>query len=145
MGESEIIGLLMEVALVNDYQFAHNAILLASKLYWGQRSKPKYHCFRSEIWPIANWPLSNLICSNAVVIWCLSENELIWVSWGHIGLKEPRNYKLKLGWAQAKSTQSHLDRSIDFCGSRNFLTQTYSESSQNSHLIDVLHYPIVSI
>ena len=134
----------MEVTLVNDYQFAHNVISLASKLYWGQRSKPKYHCFRSEIWPIANWPLSNLICSNAVVIWCLSENELIWVSWGHIGLKQPRNYKLKLVWARAKSTQSLLDRPIDFWGRGNFLTQTYSESSQNSRLIDVLHDHVAS-
>ena len=32
IGESEIIVLLMEVAMVNDYQFAHNFISLAWKL-----------------------------------------------------------------------------------------------------------------
>ena len=48
-GESEIIILLMEVVLVNGYQFAQNEISLASKLYWGQRSEGKSHDFLSEI------------------------------------------------------------------------------------------------
>ena len=128
IGESEIIVLHMEVALVNDYQFAHNVIWLASKLYWGLRSEARYHCFWSKIRSIAKWPLSNIKSSNAFEIWYLSENELIWDFWGHIGLKRPRNHKIKLGWARAKSAQSHLDRSIGFCDGWNFLTQTYSES-----------------
>ena len=47
--------------------------------------------FWSKIWSKVKWPLSNLKCKNAISIWYLSENELIWGIWSHIDLKQPRN------------------------------------------------------
>ena len=119
IGEFEIIVLLMEVALglVCDYQFAHNIILLASKLYSDKRLKSKNQCFCSKIWSITKWPLSNLKCSNAFEIWYLNENKLIWDIWGHIGLKQPRNHKFKIDWAQAFSAEPDLNQNIDFISS----------------------------
>ena len=48
-----------------------------------------------------------------------------------MGLKQPRNSKFKLGWAQAKSTKSHLNSFVDFFGSLSDKNRTYSERSQN--------------
>ena len=39
IGELEVIVLILEVAMVNDYQLAPNIISMTSKLYWGQRPK----------------------------------------------------------------------------------------------------------
>ena len=48
-----------------------------------------------------------------------------------MGHKQPRNSKFKLGWAQAKSTQSHLNSFVDFFGGMSDKNRTYSERSQN--------------
>ena len=138
IGEFYAIFLNMEVTLANGHYYAHNFKFLASKVSWGQRLICKFFCLYSKIRYLIWQPLKCLKWKNAIAIWYLYANELFWDFRGHIDLKQPRNYKFRLGWAQAKSTQSHLGRSIDFCGSRNFLTQTYSESSQNSRLINVL-------
>ena len=39
IGELEVKVLILEVAMVNDYQLAPNIISMTSKLYWGQRPK----------------------------------------------------------------------------------------------------------
>ena len=35
----------MKVALANDFQFAHNIISLASKLYWDSGHSPEFNAF----------------------------------------------------------------------------------------------------
>ena len=44
-----------------------------------------------------------------------------------------------------KSTESHLDRSIDFISDLTFWSRTYSESPQNFRSYDILHVYVVSI
>ena len=46
-------------------------------------------------------------------------------------LKQPRNSKFKLDWAQAKSTKSHLNSFVVFFGGLSDKNRTYSERSQN--------------
>ena len=48
-----------------------------------------------------------------------------------MGLKWPQNRRFKLGWAQAKSTKSHLNSFVDFFGGLSDKKWTYSERSQN--------------
>ena len=99
MGKSEAKVHYIEVTLVHDHQFAHNTISLTSNLYWGQRLISINPCLCSKIWSMTKWPLCSLKCQNAIAIWYLNENELICDFRGHIGLKQPRNYKFKFGWA----------------------------------------------
>ena len=61
-----------------------------------------------------NWPLSNLKWKNAIAIWYLIENELIWGFWGYIDLKQLQNYKFKIVWAQAISAASQINWSVAF-------------------------------
>ena len=86
--------------------------------------KVQKYCFCSKIWSNAKWPLSNRKSSNAFEIWYLSENELIWDFWGHIGLKQPRNHKFKFGWARAKSTRPHINQPVDFFRNHSFKKRT---------------------
>ena len=44
-----------------------------------------------------------------------------------------------------KSTESHLDRSIDFIRGLTFWSRTYSESPQNFRSYDILHDHVVSV
>ena len=55
-----------------------------------------------------------------------------------MGHKQPRNSKFKLGWAQAKSTQSHSNSFVDFIGGLNNKNRTYSERSQNFEEMGIL-------
>ena len=122
VSEFEIFAILMEPTLVNYNQFDHQYDL--PKLKTLLRIEVKV-CFLSKIRSDSNWPLSSLTSQskqNQIEIWYLNDNELIWDFWCLIGPKQPRNYKFELGWVQAKSTQSYLDRFIDFCHGRNFLT-----------------------
>ena len=135
----------MKVALANDYQFAHNIISLASKLYSDKRLKSKNQCFCSKIWSITKWPLSNLKCSNAFEIWYLNENKLIWDIWGHIGLKQPRNHKFKIDWAQAFSAEPDLNQNIDFISSRRCFVCTNNDSWIYYRSFAVLHVSVVII
>ena len=50
-----------------------------------------------------------------------------------MGLKQPQNSKFKLGWAQAKSTQSHLNSFVDFFGGLSDKSRTYSESERSQN------------
>ena len=88
---------------------------------------------------MVKWPLRGLRRKIAIEIWYLNENELIWDFWGHIGLKQPRNHKFEIGYAQAKSAKLQLNQYADFICSHSFFTCTNSESQQNSHSIPVLH------
>ena len=56
------------------------------------------------------------------------ENELLWDFWGHIGLKQPRNHKFEIGYAQAESAKPHLNQYVNFISSRSFFTYANSES-----------------
>ena len=58
----------------------------------------------------------------------LNENELMIYFWGHIGLKQPRNNKFKIDWAQAFSTYPHLKQPVHFISNRSFKMHTNSES-----------------
>ena len=121
----------MKVALTNGNQFAHNMISLASKLYWGKRTKSSNPCFWSKFWSMAKWPLRNLRQENAIKIWYLNENEQIIAFWHHFGLQQPHNNMFKLGWARAKSTQSRLNRSVDLFGGLSAKNGAESECWQN--------------
>ena len=44
-----------------------------------------------------------------------------------------------------KSTESHLDRAVDFISGLTFWSSTYSESPQNFRSYDILHVYVVSI
>ena len=44
-----------------------------------------------------------------------------------------------------KSTESHLDQSVDFISGLNFWSRTYSESPQNFPSIAVLHIFLASL
>ena len=103
------------------------------------KDREQNSCLWSKIQPMTKQPLNNLKCTNAIVISYLSENELIWVIWGHSGLKQPRNCKFKFGWARAVSTGLHLKRSVDFFSGLIIWNRTYSKSPQNLRSYDILH------
>ena len=67
---------------------------------------------------------------NTIEMQYLNENNLISDFWGHIGLKQPQNWKLYFKSAQAFSAQSRLNRYIAFCGGLIYKIWTYSESYQ---------------
>ena len=99
----------------------------------------------SKIQPMTKWPLHNLKCTNAIEIWYLSVNKLIWDIRGHSGLKQPRNCKFKFGWAQAISTDLRLKKAVDFISGLTFINRTYSESPQNSSSYDILHVHVAPL
>ena len=107
----------MEVTMVNYNHYAHDTISLTSKDIWGQRLNRK-------IKSLAKWPLTSLKWQNQIAIWYFNENEVIWNYGGHIGLKQPRNYKFNFGWAWAKSTLPHLNKSVDFTSNRSIKKHT---------------------
>ena len=122
----------MEITLVNDYQFAPNLTSLSSKLFWGQRPKSRNLYFWSKIRIMTNLLLSRLRWKNAIVIWYLNENELIWDFRGHTGLKQTQNLKFDFKSAWAKSTNSCLKLSVDYICGQIFKKWTHSEFLQNS-------------
>ena len=73
-------------------------------------------------------PLRVLRGQNAIEIWYLNENEIIWDFWGHVGLKQPRNHKFEIGYAQVKLVKPHLNQCVDFINSHSFVICTNSES-----------------
>ena len=83
---------------------------------------------KSKIMSMVKWPLRGLRRKSAVEIWYLNENEVIWDILGHIGPKQPRNYKFEIGYAQAKSAKPHWKQYVDFINSCSFFTCTNSES-----------------
>ena len=86
-------------------------------------------CFKkSKIRSMVKWPLRGLRSINTIEIWYLNENELISDFWGHIVLKQPRNHKFEIGYAQAKSAKLQLNQYADFFSSRSFVTCTNSKS-----------------
>ena len=103
IGAFEANVLFMKVTLVNGNHNAHNIISITSKESWGWRLKWENSCFSSKIGPISKQPLNGLRQKIAIIIRYLNKNELIWEVWGQFDLKWPQNYKLKLGWARAKS------------------------------------------
>ena len=105
---------------------------LTSNLYWGQRPECENPCFRSKIRSMTKWPISSLRFKNAIAIWYLNENELIWDFRGHTGLKQTQNLKLDFKSAWAKSTNSCLKMSVDYICVQIFKKWTHSEFLQNS-------------
>ena len=128
IGVFEIVALYMKVTMVNDYNYAYNKTSLTSKATWGQEAKVQNPCLCSKIKSMTEWPLSNLKCQNAIAIWYFNENELICDFRGHIGLKQPRNNKFKIDWAQAFSSYPHLKQPVHFISDRSFKMHTKSES-----------------
>ena len=145
IGKFDIIVDLMEATLVYDYWNAYNIMPLTSNLYWGQRPECENPCFWSKIRSMSKWPISSLRLKNTFAIWYLNENELIRVFRGHVGHKQPRNYKFKYGWAWAKPTLFHLNTSVDFFSCLISWSCTYSESWQNFCSIAVLHVSVTSV
>ena len=61
---------------------------------------------------------------------------------------EDNDFKFTITWELAhlpKSTESHLDQSVDFIRGLNFWMRTYSESPQNFPSIVVLHIFLASL
>ena len=61
---------------------------------------------------------------------------------------EDNDLKFTIIWELAylpKSTESHLDRSIDFISDLTFWNRTYSESPQNFRSYDILHDHVASL
>ena len=85
----------------------------------------------SEIRSMGKWPLSDLKIQNAILVWYLNENGLIWDIWGHFSLKSSQNHKLNFECARAKSTKSWLDSPDVFYDRLSFKKWAYSESWQN--------------
>ena len=132
----------MEVTLTNGHHYAHNIKFIASKASWGQRLICNFFCLYSKIRYLIWQPLKCLKWKNAITIWYLHDNEQLWNFRGHIDLKQSRNYKLKSVWARAISTESHLNRLVDFIRGPTFLTCTYSKSWQNFRWYDTLQYHV---
>ena len=128
----------MKVAMANDYQFAHNTISLASKMYWGQRSKSSNPRFWSKFRAMEKWLLRDLRQENTIAVWYLNQNERINDFWHHCGLQQPQNIMFKFRWARAKSTQSSLNRSVDFNGDLSDKIRSKSESRQNLEVLELL-------
>ena len=58
------------------------------------------------------------------------------------------DFKFTITWELAhlpKSTESHLDQSVDFISGLNFWSRTYFESPQNFPSIAVLHIFLASL
>ena len=140
--EFEIIVLLMEVALVNEYQFAPNMISLAPKLYCAQGVECRNPCFCSKIRSIIKWPLIRLRSKNTIAIQYLHKNKLIFEVRGHNDLKQPRNLKLDFKCAQADSVT--CQKNAYYASEEQFsqFLKISPKSQQNSRSIVVLHVSV---
>ena len=88
---------------------------------------------------MTNWPLCSLKCQNAITIQHFNENKLICNFRGHIGLKQPRNFKLDFMCAQADSTTRQKKENKVSQDNFSQFSKLSSESQENFCSIIVLH------
>ena len=101
---------------------------------------PFYHFGILKVWTLSVCMIISIIISNIVTMFekssliffeSVSNMRHLWL-WWHFKAIKPRNYKLKIGGAQAISTGSQLNRTVAFVSCPILILWTDSESWQNS-------------
>ena len=135
------------MALKGSYLFIFIQISYYNGIFYPEDEyRPFCHwpVFTSKAWILTFWPLTSIE---------------VWGQWNYIVRisividqgsfhKVDNDLKFTNTWELAhlpKSTESHLDQSVDSISCLIFWNRTYSESPQNFHSYDILHVYVVSI
>ena len=135
------------MALKGSYLFIFIQISYYNGIFYPQDEyRPFCHwpVFTSKAWILTFWPLTSIE---------------VWGQWHYIVRisividqgsfhKVDNDLKFTNIWELAHfliSTESHLDRAVDFISGLTFWNRTYSESPQNFRSYDILHDHVASV